>query len=551
MTLAGGVPAAAGASPFGRPGLAYGERTLAQWQSRTNLPIRPAGQRRACLGPDGKSFDNILHLAYNIWRAAGVRCAYALSHGGVVQVQDKATLLLVFVALLAALVLDLVATPGSHLPLLFGIPVLLAAHRWPPRPVAVTAVVSLAFDLVAVAAHSFPLETSVLGFIALPFIGYLAVLFSARRQEAERERSHAQELAELAGREAARLEATIRSVADGLVIYDASGDIQVMNPAAEAIFGFSEAERRLPIDERLRLVTIETPEGHPLALGEVPAVRALRGETVRNAVLVLRTRGREVWVSVSAAPVRGAMGELAGAVATFADVTALHQLQEERETIARTISHDLRNPLTVILGTAEMLQRGLALRGLEREASGAARIARSAQGMNAMIQDLVETARLESGRFAVRQKPVDLTDLVREISERVGTAEDQARLRLEVVGEIQPVLADPERLERAVVNLLTNALKYSPPESPVTIRLEQRGAKAVVSVIDRGVGIPEDDIPRVFERFYRASTAGKADGLGLGLYIARLILEAHGERLWVDSRVGEGSAFRFTLPIAA
>ena len=118
------------------------------------------------------------------------------------------------------------------------------------------------------------------------------------------------------------------------------------------------------------------------------------------------------------------------------------------------------------------------------------------------------------------------------------------------IAEIMPCLADPDRVERALVNLVTNALKYSPAELPVTVRITRDGPRGMVSVVDRGVGIPAEDIPRLFNRFSRASTATGVEGLGLGLFITRLIVEAHGGRIWCESEPGKGSAFYFTLPLA-
>jgi signal transduction histidine kinase len=170
--------------------------------------------------------------------------------------------------------------------------------------------------------------------------------------------------------------------------------------------------------------------------------------------------------------------------------------------------------------------------------------------MAVMIQDLVESSRLEAGKLEMRREPTDLLHLLTDIAERVGKPEDQARLRLETPDPLPPVLADPGRIERAIVNLVGNALKYSAVDKPVVIRAMAGEGGVTVAVVDQGVGIPAGDIPRLFERYYRAESGKKVEGLGLGLYISRLIVEAHGGRIWAESKVGQGSTFSFTLPLA-
>lgn len=237
-------------------------------------------------------------------------------------------------------------------------------------------------------------------------------------------------------------------------------------------------------------------------------------------------------------------------VAVVRNVTEEKRAEEQREDYTRMISHDLRNPLTPILGSASLLQKRLAERGMEREARAAEAILTNARRMNSMIQDLVESARLEAGKLELHKEPTDLCHLLRDISQRVGTPEDRGRLRVECPGRVPAVPADRERIERAIVNLMTNALKYSPSGSTVTARAERSDGEVLVSVVDQGMGIAPDELPHIFERFYRAREGRKTEGLGLGLYITRLMVEAHGGQVGVESRLGRGSTFSFTLPIS-
>jgi len=227
----------------------------------------------------------------------------------------------------------------------------------------------------------------------------------------------------------------------------------------------------------------------------------------------------------------------------------LVELARQREDYARMISHDLRSPLTSILGSAAMLQRRLADKGQEREARMAGLVLTSARRLDSMIQELVESTRLESGILELHKELADPCGLLREVVQGVGTPEDRGRIQLECAEGLPELLVDRERMERAVVNLITNALKYSPPTSPVVVKAERTDGEVQISVSDRGVGIAPEELPHIFDRFYRAAAGRKGQGLGLGLYITRLMVEAHGGRVGVESRLGEGSTFRITLPI--
>lgn len=360
----------------------------------------------------------------------------------------------------------------------------------------------------------------------------------------------AKEQAELAQGQAAELDATITSVADALVIFGPEGEIVRMNPAAENILGFSVAERGRP-EAELGSITIETPEGEPVPFAELPYCRALRGETVRNVVMSLRrSNGRPMRVSVSAAPIRTPDGRLLGAVTTFTDITAVHELQVRLQDFIHMVSHDLRNPLTIIKGHSQLLQRVMeraGQTGVERRSVES--IVTASRRMNAMIEDMVDAARSESGQLHLNRRPMDLKAFLDDLLEQASGVIDTGRLQTKTQAELPAISADPDRLERILINLLTNAQKYSHPETGVLLEVACTNEGLTFSVADRGVGIAAEDLSHIFERFYRAKGATKAEGLGLGLYITKMMVEAHGGRIWAESAPGEGSTFRFTLPL--
>lgn len=225
----------------------------------------------------------------------------------------------------------------------------------------------------------------------------------------------------------------------------------------------------------------------------------------------------------------------------------LQALQEQREDFLRAVSHDLRTPLQTVTLQAERLSR-LAPQG-SRERGAAEAMGRAARQMNGLISDLVDSIYLESGALHLSKEPLALGEFLGELLGAGGGAHDADRFTLEIAPDLPVVPADGARLTRVVQNLAGNALKYSAPGTRILVEACRRGHEVLVSIADRGAGIPPEDLTRIFERFYRGGQRGKIDGLGLGLYISRLIVEAHGGRIWCESTVGVGSTFRFTLPI--
>lgn len=348
----------------------------------------------------------------------------------------------------------------------------------------------------------------------------------------------------------AELEATIRSMADAVIIYGPGGEILRTNPAADRLLESALIRRELPPAERWRSLTLETPEGKPLPLEGLPVARALKGETVRNALIVFRPAPeRALWLSVSAAPIAGAERVL-GAVAVLVDMTEFQQLQEQRDIYLHTVSHDLRTPLTVIQGHAELLREVLREAG-EFAAVNVEAILTACERMGKMIGYLVDMAKLESGQLIPETRPVDLHLFVAELLSRSRTALEADRFALKGLEGLPPVAADANFLERILINLFTNALKYSPPASPVAVRGSCAGGEVTVAVTDHGQGIAPADLPRLFDRYYRATSARRKESLGLGLYLTRLLVEAHGGRIRVESEPGRGSTFSFTLPAAS
>lgn len=253
-----------------------------------------------------------------------------------------------------------------------------------------------------------------------------------------------------------------------------------------------------------------------------------------------------------------------GVGAVVVEVTKERRAQAERERLLREAqeairlrddflaiaTHELKTPLTPLRLHLQVMRQRL-------EAGGAVALAQVDKALaqlgrlTGLVNDLLDTSRIEAGRLELRRAPLSLRDAVGEMVAAFRPVSPHHTLLYEESSERLDVLADAERIAQVLTNLLENALKYSPSGGTVRVTVERRGAQALVSVADEGIGIPRDQEVHLFERFFRARNAPISGfgGLGLGLYICRDIIERHGGRIWVDSEVGHGATFRFTLPL--
>jgi NtrC-family two-component system sensor histidine kinase KinB len=360
---------------------------------------------------------------------------------------------------------------------------------------------------------------------------------------------HEHELAEAARRQAIQWNAVLNSLTEGVVVADAAGNVVLANPVARRMLELPLRGRLTRARHWARL-DFRALDGTHLRVEDQPLSRALRGERFEDVEVILGCRdGSTRRLAFNGSSVRGARGAVGLAVLTFRDVTELRKLEQTKEEYVSLISHDLRTPLTAILGRAQLLAHGLPRADLAAVARDARAILASARRMEMMIEDLVETTRLEAGSAALHRVPVDPRALIRDAIEALPTAGDQQRIQVEAPADLPVVRADRERIIRVVANLLSNALKFSPPESPVEVRVSTRDREVVIAVTDHGIGIPPQAIPHLFEKYFQTEAGKKRGGLGLGLYLSRLIVSAHGGRIWVRSEVGVGSTFSFSLPM--
>jgi two-component system NtrC family sensor kinase len=239
-----------------------------------------------------------------------------------------------------------------------------------------------------------------------------------------------------------------------------------------------------------------------------------------------------------------------GVAITLHDITNLKKLDRIKSDFVNIVSHDLRSPLTAILGYVELIERVGNVNEAQRDFIR--HVQTSVQNITSLINDLLNLGRIEAG-FDVRNEAVDIVQIVQFAIEsfRQIAGEKQVDLALDLPGSLPPILANPVQIRQMVDNLLDNAIKYTGSGGTITVQSTVAQDQIVLQFKDTGIGIPALDLPHVFDKFYRASNTGdESAGTGLGLSIVKSVVEAHGGRIWVDSVVGKGSSFTVVLPVA-
>jgi two-component system phosphate regulon sensor histidine kinase PhoR len=289
---------------------------------------------------------------------------------------------------------------------------------------------------------------------------------------------------------------------------------------------------------------------------ELPLRRILAGETLTGDhtvdLQVHTPDGRDLYLNISGAPIRGSDGSILGAVESLRDVTSKRENEQERSRTMNLVAHELRTPLTAIKLSIDLSLRR-ASRGLPIEAATLDVAATSCVQLERMVSDLVDAARAERKNMEMEFAPCDMGELTAQaVVEQEATTNkpihfDQPRMAL-------PIFADATRIHQVLSNLLSNAVKYSPPDAPITVRAERRDGSVWVGVSDEGPGVSVEAAPHLFEPFYRAPDVAKQpgaqSGLGLGLFLCKRIVDLHSGHIDMQNNPERGSLFWFTLPLA-
>ncbi len=341
--------------------------------------------------------------------------------------------------------------------------------------------------------------------------------------------------------EQAQAARVISSIADGVVLIDAAGIVQLWNPAAEVITGMT---RDAVVGRPLQ----ETIPGWSAVADSLGAASDATSTNARSTTVPIDVAGREVWLSIRA------VGFAEGTVYAFHDLTEERRLEQLKADFIATVSHELRTPLAAVHGAAKTLLRDDV--DLEDEVSRQllALVSEQSDRLARMVEDILLASRLESPELELATEDVYVGELAADAIEAVRVqASEQLTLELTVAPSLPPVAADSDKLRQVLVNLVANAVKYSPAGGRVAVEAWVDAEHVRIVVRDQGLGIALSEQGLIFEKFYRADanmTRG-VSGSGLGLYITRELVHRMGGTISVESQLGEGSTFMVTLPAAA
>jgi len=355
-------------------------------------------------------------------------------------------------------------------------------------------------------------------------------------------------IAEIVG-EKEKADSILRCMIEGVLVLDPKGNVLVINDQAKAMF-------QVPPEREVHGLSILEISRHP----EIHDILSL----VLKFDFTSQTFSREIelgsgrWFSVNAAPLRNPQRMTLGSILVFHDVTNIKQLETIRSDFVANVSHELRTPLTAIQGYVETLIHSPPSKGDDRQ-QFLEIIERHAERLGRLTEDLLTLSDLESGKIQITPRPVNPVKLVQQTLEIFWdrAAKKDIELNHEIVTPCGKINGDPDRLQQLLINLVDNAIKYTPSGGNVTLRATEceteDGARQIeIAVADSGVGIPEKDLPRLTERFYRVDKARSRDlgGTGLGLAIVKHIVQAHRGELKISSELNKGTTICVLLPVA-
>jgi PAS domain S-box-containing protein len=346
-----------------------------------------------------------------------------------------------------------------------------------------------------------------------------------------------------------RLDAIIENSADGVMILDSKGTVQTINRALSEITGWprDEATGRACRD----IICLRGDRGSGTCQDACPLGEGWTGDKQSVEGDIVRSDGNRTAVSITYSPLFDSEGNLVNVVGSVHDVTRYREADEMKTMFISVISHELKTPVALIKGYASTLRREDASWDQKTIQESLTIIEEESDRLDRLINNLLEASRIQAGSLKLELSDVSIPKLVQRVIERFRIQAPKHELVVRLPADFPPVVADEERLAQVFYNLVSNAIKYSPDGGTVRIGGEAHPDHVELYVSDPGIGIPLSKQSRLFEPFYRVDSglARQTQGVGLGLFLCKAIVEGHGGRIWVESQPKQGATFHFTLPV--
>ncbi len=352
-----------------------------------------------------------------------------------------------------------------------------------------------------------------------------------------------------------QLEVIFENIADGIIVYNPDNQIIYANEAAAHLNGFSSVQAMLEMPTNTIATQFELIDesAEPFPFSQLPHRRVLAGEQKAEAIIGYRkssTSQPMLWSMSKARPVFDEKGKLLLVITILHNMTERMQAERRKDEFISMASHELKTPVTSMKGFGYVLERRLLKLGDKQALVYLDKMDRQLNRLNTLISELLDISRMQSGKLVFQHEAFDLSALVKETVEDLQQTTQTHHLYLEEVMPAQ-VVGDRDRIGQVLINLITNAIKYSPQADKVIMRVTIDANQAVISVQDFGIGIAQQHHDKIFERFYQVTDPEDRTypGLGIGLYICSEIMKRHGGRLWVQSSKGKGATFYMSLPL--
>lgn len=355
-------------------------------------------------------------------------------------------------------------------------------------------------------------------------------------------------------------ELVLHHIGDGVIVVDASSKVQLLNPAAEKLTGWSEIEAK---DIDYKIVLPLSSEHQPTLSSDTnPFGQAIAKSQaiLRDDIMLTSRSGKKVALSLMVSPIFNDQSQISGLIGVFRDISAAKEAERLRNEFISTASHEMRTPVAAVEGYIALALNQKVAQIDDKARMYLLRAQESTQHLGKLFQDLLATTRIEEGKLPNHPEPVELGNLIGQVIDELHLKAEKKSLRLGLKAtqtggptrNLRPIyysLVDPERIREVLANLIDNAIKFT-SKGEVSVTLDGNDKEVEIGVHDSGSGIAPEDTPHLFQKFYRPQISQTRDsgGTGLGLYISRAIVEMYQGRIWVDSKPDGGSHFYFVLP---